>query len=281
MLKKKYLSTLIALNGHIGSLRRFKNLYAHNYYLYYRLNYVVLNLFKSFSNFNIFLGLFKSMILNNCKVLFICNEFNLARLIFFFTKKINQYCFVGSWVPGFFTNYGLLHQRFFLKRYKESKKNRGLFGLKDVNLISNPFPTKNFLSDLDFFFFFGSNQNKFDYRVLKEILRLKKPLLGVFNSDFKIERADYFFLVNATSINIYFIFILLIKLYKSLKNKYYYKLLSSTSFKRLRRSRGVLAKKYLFGGKVYKSNNFSFDVKKYNKKKNKKVKNFKRKKKIA
>lgn len=95
-IKKKFLKVVLQLNGHIGSLRILKNEYSHNYYLYYRSNRVILNIFFIYKNFNVFVSLFKSLILSRCKIFFISNNSNFSKFIFYYTKRLNQYCFVGN-----------------------------------------------------------------------------------------------------------------------------------------------------------------------------------------
>jgi len=216
--KKKYFKIFFHLNNYLGSLKELKSIYSHFYFKYYRLNTIILNVYLSYLSFNNFLYLFKSAILNKCKFFFISNNLKFSDFIFYYSKKINQYCFIGSWPSGLLTNLNIFFKDKFLIKNKKANLDNSFF------LQSK----KDFVKNIHFFFLFSSNNLFLDLKIVKECLKYNIPVIGFFDTSFNIEHSLYFLLTNTKNfLNIYFLFYLVIKTYILFKNKFYRKVLKN------------------------------------------------------
>lgn len=227
---KKYLFLFLKLGSYLGHSNKIKHVYSYNYLCFYRYNYGILNLSKKLLNLKFFLSFYKRLIFLNCRFLFITTNLDYSKLIFFYTKKLNQYCFAGDWISGSMTNINERFNNIFIhnkldKFQKQNENNNFYFSKKTKINFIRFFKNKNYKKlnkKIDIVFFIGSDQNKKDFSVIKECSTLKIPIMGFFNSNFNIEYSPFFLLTNVKNFfNIYFLFLLIIRYYIFLQNKFY------------------------------------------------------------
>lgn len=229
---KKYLIIFFKLNSYIGQSNKIKQIFSYKYLYFYRYNYGLINLSKKLLNLKFFLNFFKRLVFLNCRFFFISPNLEYSKLIFFYAKKLRQYCFVGNWISGlmsnlnerfnniFFDNFqsefsNLSKLSFFNKFYLNSKLNKEIRFFKNKNY-------KKLNKKIDIVFFIGSNNSLIDLKILKECFKLKVPVIGYFNSNSYLEYSSYFIITNILSFfNIYFLFLVFIRYYIYLQNKYY------------------------------------------------------------
>ena len=99
----------------------------------FRKNIHILNLWKSLQNLNNYIPLIRHLIMLGGKILFFSNFLKHKNIIKSFALKSYQPFYIGSWIPGFISNFKIIRWSCWKAKNKQVYKLPNLFLILDLN----------------------------------------------------------------------------------------------------------------------------------------------------